>query len=169
MLGLRDMIQSTSSLPEAQRRYTQLADLWSLSTDCELSVSSNVRSVQPAHAICGLGDSLMGALGLGLSGLWECLVGDAGGDCSFGDGDLASEVGPTPFLFLLLATISPMNSLFFSHISLKSFRSILSNSQVDWVTTVLSLGESLRTDSPNVAPTPRVHSVTDALFLVGVT
>ena len=56
MLGLRDMIQSTSSLPEAQRRYTQLADLWSLSTDCELSVSSNVRSVQPTHAICELGD-----------------------------------------------------------------------------------------------------------------
>jgi len=40
--------------------------------------------------------SLMGALGLGLSGLWGCLVGDAGGDCSFGDGDLATEVGPTP-------------------------------------------------------------------------
>jgi len=55
MLGLRDMIQSTSSLPEAHRRYTQLADLWSLSTDCELSVSSKVRSVQPTHAICGLG------------------------------------------------------------------------------------------------------------------
>ena len=49
-----------------------------------------------------------------------------------------------------------------SHISLKSFRSILSNSQVDRVTTVLSLGKSLRTDSPNVEPTPRVHSVTDA-------
>ena len=49
-----------------------------------------------------------------------------------------------------------------SHISLKSFLSILSNSQVDRVTTVLSLGESLRTDSPKVAPTPRVHSVTDA-------
>jgi len=40
--------------------------------------------------------SLMGALGLGLSGLWGRLEGDGGGDCSFGDGDLASEVGPIP-------------------------------------------------------------------------
>jgi len=40
--------------------------------------------------------SLMGALGLGLSGLWGLLVGDGGGDCSFGDGDLANEVGPIP-------------------------------------------------------------------------
>jgi len=40
--------------------------------------------------------SLMGQLGLGLSGLWGRLEGDWGGDCSFGDGDLASEVGPTP-------------------------------------------------------------------------
>jgi len=40
--------------------------------------------------------SLMGLLGLGLSGLWGRLEGDGGGDCSFGDGDLASEVGPIP-------------------------------------------------------------------------
>jgi hypothetical protein len=40
--------------------------------------------------------SLMGQLGLGLSGLWGRLEGDWGGDCSFGDGDLASEVGPIP-------------------------------------------------------------------------
>jgi hypothetical protein len=53
MLGLRDMIQSMSSLPEAQRWYTQFEfeDLWSLSTDDELSASSNVCSVQPTHAI----------------------------------------------------------------------------------------------------------------------
>ena len=38
----------------------------------------------------------MGPLGLGLSGLWGRLEGDGGGDCSFGDGDLANEVGPIP-------------------------------------------------------------------------
>lgn len=111
----------------------------------------------------------MGPQGLGLFGLWGRLDGDGGGDCGGGDGDLANAVGPKPFLFLLLATISPMNSLFFSQMILKSFRSILSSSHVDRVTTVLSRGESFNTDSPNVAPTPRVHSVTDVLFLLGVT
>lgn len=47
-----------------------------------------------------------------------------------------------------------------SQISLKSYCSTLSNSHVVCVTTVLSLGRSCRMDSPNVAPTPKVHSVT---------
>jgi hypothetical protein len=44
--------------------------------------------------------------------------------------------------------------------SLKSCRSTLSSSHVDRVTTVLSRGKSCRIESPNVAPTPKLHNVT---------
>jgi hypothetical protein len=47
-----------------------------------------------------------------------------------------------------------------SQMSLKSCCSTLSSSHVDRVTTVLSRGKSCRMDSPKVAPTPRLHSVT---------
>jgi hypothetical protein len=46
-----------------------------------------------------------------------------------------------------------------SHISRKSCCSTRNNSHVVFVTTVLSRGMSCRTDSPNVAPTPRLQSV----------
>lgn len=46
-----------------------------------------------------------------------------------------------------------------SHISRKSCCSTRNNSHVVFVTTVLSRGKSCRTDSPKVAPTPRLHSV----------
>lgn len=46
-----------------------------------------------------------------------------------------------------------------SHISRKSCCSTRSSSHVVFVTTVLSRGKSCNTDSPNVAPTPRLHSV----------
>jgi hypothetical protein len=46
-----------------------------------------------------------------------------------------------------------------SHISRKSCCSTRNNSHVVFVTTVLSRGKSWRTDSPKVAPTPRLQSV----------
>lgn len=46
-----------------------------------------------------------------------------------------------------------------SHISRKSCCSTRSNSHVVFVTTVLSRGMSCSTDSPNVAPTPRLQRV----------
>lgn len=46
-----------------------------------------------------------------------------------------------------------------SHISRKSCCSTRNNSHVVFVTTVLSRGKSCRTDSPNVAPTPRLQRV----------
>lgn len=47
-----------------------------------------------------------------------------------------------------------------SQIRRKSCCSTRNNSQVVLVTTVLSLGKSYRIDSPNVAPTPKLHNVT---------
>lgn len=47
-----------------------------------------------------------------------------------------------------------------SQIRRKSCCSTRSSSQVVFVTTVLSLGKSCRIDSPKVAPTPKLHSVT---------
>lgn len=46
-----------------------------------------------------------------------------------------------------------------SQISRKSCCSTRNNSHVVFVTTVLSRGKSVKTDSPNVAPTPRLQSV----------
>lgn len=43
----------------------------------------------------------------------------------------------------------------------KSCCSTRSSSQVVFVTTVLSRGKSCSIDSPNVAPTPRLHKVTE--------
>lgn len=50
--------------------------------------------------------------------------------------------------------------LFTSQINRKSCCSTRNNSQVVLVTTVLSRGKSCKIDSPNVAPTPKLHSVT---------
>jgi hypothetical protein len=50
MLGLSVIIQSTSSVPEALRRYIRFEDLWSLSTGGKQFASSSVRSVQPIPA-----------------------------------------------------------------------------------------------------------------------
>lgn len=47
-----------------------------------------------------------------------------------------------------------------SQIKRKSCCSTRNNSQVVFVTTVLSRGRSCKIDSPNVAPTPKLHSVT---------
>lgn len=52
-----------------------------------------------------------------------------------------------------------------SQISRKSCCSTRSSSQVVFVTTVLSLGRSCRIDSPNVAPTPKLHSVTGSCLV----
>lgn len=46
-----------------------------------------------------------------------------------------------------------------SHIKRKSCCSTRNNSQVVFVTTVLSRGKSCKIDSPKVAPTPRLHNV----------
>lgn len=47
-----------------------------------------------------------------------------------------------------------------SQIKRKSCCSTRNNSQFVFVTTVLSRGKSCNMDSPNVAPTPKLHNVT---------
>lgn len=52
-------------------------------------------------------------------------------------------------------------ALLTSQMRRKSCCSTRSSSQVVFVTTVLSRGKSCSIDSPNVAPTPRLHKVTE--------